>query len=264
MNNLKDLLLEESNLKLISPPATKALEDIIQVMNKFDLHIKAIPLIKGYAFVRPFYNKEDGSINEFPFFCLVDTQRYSFHLFHNNENKTIDSNNNVINHFDVVTNKSYLLDRFEVFTKTLNKNNANDSINFYGGEFDVVEGRDASFLQDYETTNTLSSAIDWAEFHIQEIPKRLTGHISAHIWPFRRGNNEFLSFTLSDGIAEDDYSITFHCKDEHNNEQTEYDVMVPDMSEALHMAGLVTTALNVNLTLGQYKSEFNSSHSRLI
>ena len=54
MNNLKDLLLEESNLKLISSAAIKALEDIIQVVNKFDLHIKAIPLIKGYAFVRPF------------------------------------------------------------------------------------------------------------------------------------------------------------------------------------------------------------------
>lgn len=67
--------------------------------------------------------------------------------------KTIDSNNNVINHFDVVTDKSYLLDRFEVFIKTLNLNNGNDAINFYGGEFDVVEGRDASFAR-YETTNT--------------------------------------------------------------------------------------------------------------
>ena len=69
------------------------------------------------------------------FFCFQFSLGQNFYLNIKGaseiENKTIDSNNNVINHFDVVTNKSYLLDRFEVFIKTLNLDNGNDAINFY-------------------------------------------------------------------------------------------------------------------------------------
>lgn len=92
----------------------------------------------------------------------------------------------------------------------------------------------------------------WADKVTQHLLEQLNGPIEATLWPYRLCGKEHLACEISDAQG-NDYSITFTIGEELNcsfNPQG-CDPWVPDMSEALHMAGMVLTAVGAQVTVGR-------------
>jgi hypothetical protein len=112
-------------------------------------------------------------------------------------------------------------------------------------------------------TFTLPGVHQWAKEAVQAIRSKLdTGEISVRVWAYREQGHEWLAcdFINKDKdreSPENGLSITFLIGYPHNFGAE--DLNVPDMSEALHMIGLVVTSLGAKVELGLSKNETNPS-----
>lgn len=92
----------------------------------------------------------------------------------------------------------------------------------------------------------------WAGLVVSAIRSRLAGAIEATLWPYRIGKSEYLACDIADGSG-NCYPITFNvgvplkcCFDPCG-----CDPEVPDMAEAIYMAGVVLHELNIKPTVGR-------------
>lgn len=88
----------------------------------------------------------------------------------------------------------------------------------------------------------------WISNQCQLVRRELEGqHLSAVIWGYRVGSAQYLACDFRDenGSA---YSLTFLTGGNHDF--AEFDPMVPDMAEALHIASQLTGRLGCAVRLG--------------
>ena len=107
-------------------------------------------------------------------------------------------------------------------------------------------------------TYTPAEIHEWAR-HVASLAREsLTGNITAHVSPYRHGDHEHLSCDLQDEMSEY-YPITLITGAAHDFSTSPMgtDACVPDMSEAMHMAGMVIELLNARVSLGRYHNETN-------
>lgn len=104
-------------------------------------------------------------------------------------------------------------------------------------------------------TNTLNEVYDWAKMVVASARSRLSGsQLRVAVWAYREQGYEWLAVDFFDE-ADNDYLMTFLIGDEHDFHADE--PRVPDMTEALHMAGIVIEALGAKIELGRRCNEVN-------
>ncbi|MBU3640982.1 hypothetical protein [Polynucleobacter sp. Fuers-14] len=112
-------------------------------------------------------------------------------------------------------------------------------------------------------TETLSPVYDWAKTVVRDLQAKTNGQkIAARLWAYREQYSEWLALDFFDGI---EANITFLIGEPHNY-YADLDgggtVNVPDMTEALHMVGIICHAINVEpidivLSIGNRQNEVN-------
>lgn len=112
-------------------------------------------------------------------------------------------------------------------------------------------------------TETLSPVYDWAKSIVRDLQAKTNGQkITARLWAYRQPFSEWLALDFFDGI---EANITFLIGEPHNY-YADLDgggtVNVPDMTEALHMVGIICDAINVEpidmvLYIGNRGNEVN-------
>ncbi len=104
-------------------------------------------------------------------------------------------------------------------------------------------------------TETLDRIYDWAKQVVSAAKAELHGaDIRTLVWAYREQNCEWLSVGIYDE-NNFNYIITFLIGEPHN-----FDIncpSVPDMTEALHMTGIVLDALGLVATIGRRGNEVN-------
>ena len=103
-------------------------------------------------------------------------------------------------------------------------------------------------------TNTTKDAWTWAEGVANEARKILKGNINVKVWAYREQETECLSCDFSDEHG-NIYPITLQAVGEHDFSFG--DPYVPDMAEAMHMAGIVIRNMSAHIEIGQHKNEIN-------
>jgi hypothetical protein len=89
------------------------------------------------------------------------------------------------------------------------------------------------------TSQPVSRWLDTALIQARE--NLLGGNVTGTLWAYRTNNQEYLSLDLIDELG-GDHAITFQAGHPHNFDPVQ--PLVPDMAEAIHMAGIVIRALN--------------------
>lgn len=119
---------------------------------------------------------------------------------------------------------------------------------------------DRSGLHPAGLVDTHPRVLEWVALVEAAIRTKLSGPVSAVLWPYRLGSQEFLACDIGDGQG-NDYSITFNvglplaCYVDPNG----CDPEAPDMAEALHMAALVLQAVNASVTVGRLSQRSTSA-----
>lgn len=155
-------------------------------------------------------------------------------------------------------------------------NQANDDENDF---FDPEEFKPVEFVERENiceitpngVTFTLDSVIDWARENIKYIKQALelndiktNDSIKAYIWAYRydNGNTKYIAFDLSNDENKKCISFNFTVGGEHCFNLKE--PTVPDCVEAIHMIGLITSALNIKAEIGTHHHEINTAYLTLI
>lgn len=109
-------------------------------------------------------------------------------------------------------------------------------------------------------TETLDSVYDWAKILVSRLRPNVDGQkVSASLWAYREQSSEWLALDFSGGRV--DERITFLIGEPHNF-YADFDggtVNVPDMTEALYMAGILCDALDAQVVdFGKRGNEVNA------
>jgi len=107
-------------------------------------------------------------------------------------------------------------------------------------------------------TETLSPVYDWARAIVSDFKAKANGQrIHANLWAYREQNSEWLALDLFGGI---DGDLTFLIGEPHNYSLDSPGTVIqaPDMTEAIHMAGIICDALDVDVRVGCRINEVNS------
>ena len=107
-------------------------------------------------------------------------------------------------------------------------------------------------------TNTPTAIFNWATAVVRGARDILgSDGLSVSVWPYRKGLQQFLCCDISNALSNDIYDLTFVISGQHNFDL--YNPSVPDMAEALHMAGIVIEGLNATARIGSRENELNPS-----
>ncbi len=146
-------------------------------------------------------------------------------------------------------------------------NSENDDEFFNSEEFmpvDFVERDNICEILASGETYTLNTVVDWVKENIERLNKILaldsassSDVIKAYVWAYRHdnGNTKYISLDLHNEEQKKSYSFNFYIGGVHSFHLVE--PTVPDCVEALHMIGLITTALKVNAVMGSHENEIN-------
>jgi hypothetical protein len=100
-------------------------------------------------------------------------------------------------------------------------------------------------------TVTPVEVLAWAERAVAAAKEALEGATPlVRLWPYRHGSCEYLCCDVTNAANDAAYGITF-VVDGCTDWEYAYEPHVPDMPEALHMAGIVIAALNATVTVGR-------------
>lgn len=106
-------------------------------------------------------------------------------------------------------------------------------------------------------TETLSPVYDWAKAIVSDMRKQLSSEkIKADLWAYREQSCEWLCLDISE-VANG--SLIFLIGEPHNYSLNSPATVinVPDMTEALHMAGIICDALGAKIEIGRRNNEVN-------
>lgn len=106
-------------------------------------------------------------------------------------------------------------------------------------------------------THTLNEVYDWANA-VAKSAKAAMHHqpVKVSIWAYREQNAEWLSVDFyTDDQSDGDYIMTFLIGEPHSFDLQQ--PTAPDMTEALHMAGILCDALDAHISLGRRNNEVN-------
>lgn len=101
-------------------------------------------------------------------------------------------------------------------------------------------------------TKTHPAVQAWAEQVTNNLKAKLSGPVTATLWPYRIGKHEYLACDIGDAQG-NDYSITFNVGlplDCHFDPHS-CDPATPDMAEAMHMASIVLQSMDAVVTVGR-------------
>ena len=106
-------------------------------------------------------------------------------------------------------------------------------------------------------TETHVSVLEWADSAVLNARHALNGaEPMATLWAYRQGNCEHLCCDVFNTDTQAVYGITFVVDGANDLSYTD-EPHVPDMADALHMAGMVPDASQARLTIGRRKNEVN-------
>jgi hypothetical protein len=143
-------------------------------------------------------------------------------------------------------------------------NQVNENDFFDSEEFkkvDFVERNNICEIAPNGVTFTLNNVFDWVKESLKYIKESLeikdNDSINAYIWPYRydNGNTQYISFDLSNDENKKYCSINFVLGGEHSFNLKQ--PTVPDCVEAIHMIGLITSALKIKAEIGKHTHEIN-------
>lgn len=129
---------------------------------------------------------------------------------------------------------------------------------------DFVERDNICEILPSGVTYTLNTVVDWVKENLKYIKEALTlndiknsDSIKAYIWAYRydNGDTKYIAFDLSNEENKKCISINFCMGGEHCFNLKE--PTVPDCVEAIHMIGLITSALNIKAEIGIRHHEIN-------
>lgn len=105
-------------------------------------------------------------------------------------------------------------------------------------------------------TYTPDEVYIWAKRVVAAIRAALPSGTPPNVlmWAYREQRREWLSLIFHD-TQERDYCLTFLIGDPHDFHMTE--LTVPDMTEALHMAGILIADLDAVVSIGRRWNEVN-------
>lgn len=108
-------------------------------------------------------------------------------------------------------------------------------------------------------TETLNSVYDWAVIMVSRFRPKVDGQkVTADLWAYREQGSEWLALDFDGALI--DERITFLIGEPHNF-YADFDggtVNVPDMTEALYMAGIICDALDAPIiNFGKRGNEVN-------
>lgn len=107
-------------------------------------------------------------------------------------------------------------------------------------------------------TQTLNPVYDWASTVVAYLQTLANSQkVEAGLWAYREQFSEWLALDLTGGV---NAHITFLIGEPHNFHSDLDDggvVAVPDMTEALHMAGIICDAFNAKVDVGCRANEVN-------
>jgi hypothetical protein len=104
-------------------------------------------------------------------------------------------------------------------------------------------------------TRTTNDVYDWAKAVVTKVKEKLPeGQINAAVWAYREQGYEWLAvcFHRDD---DDTYDLGFTIGEDHSFHLVEPGV--PDMTEALHMVGILCEALAAKIQIGRRCNEVN-------
>lgn len=105
-------------------------------------------------------------------------------------------------------------------------------------------------------TETPAAFLEWASRAVEDARRSLPGgRLIAYVWPYRHGLGECLSCDVwydapGHGQDQDTFAITFVI-DGKTDLRDSNEPHVLDMSDALHIAGIVLSRLDARITLGR-------------
>lgn len=103
-------------------------------------------------------------------------------------------------------------------------------------------------------THTLDGVYDWAKVVVAAAKKKLNGPITLTLWAYRHGGHEYLAADFYTK-ANESYCLSFVVHHPHDFDLEQPGV--PDMTEALHMVGIVAEALEATIEIGCRQNETN-------
>lgn len=151
-----------------------------------------------------------------------------------------------------------------------NQDSAPIQENEYG--FDIAEFKQVEFIEGVNicditpngVTFTLNSVHDWVMESIKYINDLLdlkelknNDSVKAFVWAYRydNGKTQYIALDLSNEENKKFLSFNFAVGGEHSYKLKE--PTVPDCVEAIHMIGLITSALNIKAEIGSSNRETN-------
>ncbi|KZN63345.1 hypothetical protein [Pseudoalteromonas luteoviolacea] len=117
---------------------------------------------------------------------------------------------------------------------------------------------DCSQLPPSGFTETNEISYEWCRFHVVEARKIFDSRsrIQAHLWSYRHDGTEVFSFDLhQDGRC---YPMTLQATGSYGDDLTQWDFTVPDLTEALHIIGILKESLSLNVEIGRRSNEVNN------
>ena len=109
-------------------------------------------------------------------------------------------------------------------------------------------------------TFTLTKAHIWCEQQVKKIREAIefnSGEIQGHIWAYRHDDCEMLALHVTvDGESIYDATITGN-DGEYESILSGDEVYIPDMVEAIHLAGIIFMSLDIPLCIGRNVNELN-------
>lgn len=132
------------------------------------------------------------------------------------------------------------------------------------GEVEFTERDNICELLPSGTTYTINDVVDWVKINLERLNKTLAldsisskDVIKAYVWAYRYDNGltKYISFDLHNEESKKRYSFNFMVGGEHTFHLEE--PTVPDCVEALHMIGMLTTALGIKAEIGTHGHELN-------
>lgn len=109
-------------------------------------------------------------------------------------------------------------------------------------------------------THTLSEVHQWAGSVAGDIRNELSGPLQARMWAYRHGDSRYLVCDFYDG-RDNVYPLTLLATGQHDFHvgPSGTDASVPDMTEAIHMLGILARALDASVQIGLHENETNES-----
>lgn len=108
-------------------------------------------------------------------------------------------------------------------------------------------------------TRTITEVHEWASAVAIAARQHLSGAISVHLWAYRHGQHQTLScdlFDSSGGV----YCVGLHAVGQYDltaAHPQDAEALVPDLVDAMHIAGIIIRALDAEVTVGRYINEVN-------